>query len=126
MVIIKANNRCPIPVANPMVIAKKTLNISLLVPGKLLNLTKLNAPIIATDVPKFPFTIIIIVSTNNGKIEIVTKKFLLYLDVCLWVRAIKIPKIIDVIEHTKIDEISIDEVELEKILLSIYIIIPFF
>ena len=47
--------------------------------------------------------------TNKGKIDRVTKKFLLYLDVCLCVRAITTPKIIDMIEHNKIDDNSTDD-----------------
>ena len=59
--------------------------------------------------------------TNKGKIDRVTKKFLLYLDVCLCVRAITTPKIIDMIEHNKIDDNSTDDAVSEKILLSINI-----
>lgn len=58
--------------------------------------------------------------TNKGKIDRVTKKFLLYLDVCLCVRAITTHKIIDMIEHNKIDDNSTDDAVSEKILLSIH------
>ena len=56
---------------------------------------------VAIDVPKSPFTIIITDCTNNGNTVIVTKKFLLYFDVYLWVIAINVPKINDTIEERK-------------------------
>ena len=65
----------PEPTARPMAIAKKTDRISLEFPGMLRNLTKVNVPATAIEVPRFPFTMMITVVTKAGKIAKVLIKF---------------------------------------------------
>ena len=69
--------------------------ISLDVPCKLRNLTKLNAPSTATEVPKFPFTKIITALINTGIITKVLQKFFEYAPVFMYVKDIINPNIID-------------------------------
>ena len=64
----------PIPVANPTAMARNTLLISLALPGRERNRTRLNAPITATPVPRFPFTIMITICTMTGSTARVIRK----------------------------------------------------
>lgn len=100
---IQAKTNWPIPNERPMLILRNTINISLELPGMLLNLIKLKAPKTATLVPKLPLTIIITEHTINGNKEIVIRKFLEYFDVRLYVKEITNPSTKALSKHQIID-----------------------
>jgi hypothetical protein len=82
----------PIDATIPTVIEKKINPISRELPCKDLNLTREKAPTTASDVPKFPFTVIITIQTRIGSIIKVLAKFLDILPVFTYVKEIINPK----------------------------------
>lgn len=99
----------PVPVAIPAAIARKMLHISFAVPGTDRNLIKLNAPITATPVPRFPLTSIITIWTIAGsKARVITKLFETLL-LCLNTQAMIKPSANEAAVHIKKSVIVIEE-----------------
>ena len=70
----------PIPVARPMAVVRKTMPISLALPGALRKRIRPKAPATATPAPMLPFTIMMIICTMAGSMARVTTKLWEYLD----------------------------------------------
>ncbi len=95
----KAKPICPIPVARPTAIAKKIVDISLLVPGVLRKRTSENAPMIATPVPRFPLTSRIIVWMMAGNRTMDEMKLFEYVFLIVYAPAITKPQNKDAARH---------------------------
>ena len=76
----------------PLAIARKSVQISLAVPGTERNLTRLNAPATAIPVPMLPLTIMMITLMIAGSSASVMTKLLVYLVLYMYVKAITSPR----------------------------------
>ena len=98
---IRAVPKYPIPAASPRAMARNMLPISLALPGMDLNRTRLNAPMTATLVPRFPFTSMITVWTMTGSSTRVRMKLLEYRFLYVWTTASTAPSRTDVTVQSK-------------------------